>query len=80
MPEQGNLSGTITASYGDSIQLKDFNNKIWTITLTNAEIVPAVRLEEGEMIKLTGKMLSDDRFEGEKIRPWGGMPMRGRNN
>jgi hypothetical protein len=76
MPEEGYLSGTITAFYGDSLQLKDFSEKTWTVILTNADVVPAVRFNEGEKIKLTGRMLSDSRFAGEKIRPWGSM---GRN-
>lgn len=79
-PEAGQLSGTITATYGDSVELKDFNGVLWIILLQDADIVPAVRLEEGEMIKLTGRMLSEQRFAGDKVRPWGGMQMRGRNN
>jgi hypothetical protein len=73
MPEEGYLSGTVMVFYGDSLQLKDFNEKTWTIILTNADIVPAVRFNIGEKIKLMGKMISDNRFYGEKVRPWGNM-------
>lgn len=80
MPDSGQLSGTITASYEDSIELKDFNDKTWIILLKEADIVPIVKLEQDEMIKLTGKRLSENRFEAEKIRPWGGLQMQGRHN
>jgi len=71
-PEEGYLSGTITEVEVDSLKLTDFNKKTWTITFEDADIVPAVRIETGEQIKIIGEMASQDNFKAEKIRPWGG--------
>jgi hypothetical protein len=72
MPEDGFLSGTIESVNDGSLELVDFNNKKWTIDYQEANIPPVVLLEEGEVIKLRGKMSSVDHFLADEVRPWGG--------
>lgn len=72
LPEEGFLSGTIVKVIGDSMVLEDFSGKKWTIDIKNIDIVPSVKLEAGEQIKIIGKMKSGITFQAEKIRPWGG--------
>jgi hypothetical protein len=71
MPEEGYLSGTIISIAGNSLELEDFQNKTWSINIDDIDIVPAVRLEKGEKIKIIGSMTSEDTFSAEKVRPWG---------
>jgi cytochrome c-type biogenesis protein CcmE len=81
MPEDGYLSGSISSIQGDSMKLEDFQGKNWTIEINHTDVVPSVSLENGEMIKIIGKMTSDDTFIAEKIRPWGsGERMKGNKN
>ena len=83
MPGEGNLSGIIISTGDSTIELKDFNDKIWNVNFAGADIVPAVSLIDGEKIKLIGKMTGDNSFEADAIRPWGGFQHRyhgGRNN
>ena len=80
MPEEGYLSGTITEVDARSFKLTDFNNKIWTIEFEGADIVPSVRVVNGEKIKIIGEMKSPDTFVAVKIRPWGGADRFRENN
>ena len=73
LPEEGYLSGTIESATEDSIYLKDFNGDLWTILHREADISPSVSMKEGETLKIIGTMLSESRFQAEKIRPWGGL-------
>ena len=83
MPQDGFLSGTIISA-GDSIfELKDLKGKSWMVSFKGADIVPAVNVTDGEKIKMTGTMTSDNTFKADMIRPWGGFQRRyhgGRNN
>ena len=73
LPEEGYLSGTIESATEDSIYLKDFNGDLWTILHREADISPSVSMKKGEKLKIIGTMLSESRFQAEKIRPWGGL-------
>jgi hypothetical protein len=72
MPEDGNLSGTILSAGDETFELEDFNGKSWMVDYKEADIVNAVEIMDGEKIKMTGNMTSDDTFKADKIRPWGG--------
>ena len=72
VPEDGYLSGTIESVNEETLSLIDFNNKEWTIDYQKAHIPPVVLLEEGEVIKLRGKMSSAGHFLADEVRPWGG--------
>ena len=71
-PENGFLSGTIESVNENTMQLVDFKKRKWTIDFQKAHIPPAVLLEEGEVIKLRGKMKDSNSFIADEVRPWGG--------
>lgn len=72
IPDDGYLSGYIESVNSEYFQLKDFKNKVWKIYYDEAFMPPVVMLEEGEKIKLIGKMKSENEFTADEIRPWGG--------
>jgi len=83
VPEDGTLSGKILSVTDESFELEDFKGKLWIVDFSEADLVPAVELIDGEKIKMTGIMLSDNKFKADKIRPWGGFQHRyhgGRKN
>jgi hypothetical protein len=83
MPEAGYLSGVILSVSENTFELEDFKGKSWMVTFKNADIVPSISLVDGEKIKLTGEMTSENTFKADKIRPWGGFQRRyhgGRGN
>jgi heme/copper-type cytochrome/quinol oxidase subunit 2 len=81
-PDTGSLSGTILSASDVTIELQDFQGKTWQVDYQDADIVPAVGIIDGEKIKMTGKMTSENTFKADKLRPWGGSRHRyngGRN-
>lgn len=77
LPKEGYLSGQIIQSDSQIIKLRDFDNRDWEVTYPEAFIAPILRLENGEQIKLIGKMTSENTFTAIEIRPWGGRSQRG---
>jgi hypothetical protein len=71
-PEEGYHSGTIEQVSTESLTLKDFENKAWTIDISEAWIAPPVLLEPGEQVKMLGDLQGDSGFKADEIRPWGG--------
>jgi hypothetical protein len=71
-PENGFLSGTIINPGDSTFELRDFKGTSWIISHKGADIVPAVTLEDGEKIKMMGKITSENHFSADMIRPWGG--------
>jgi hypothetical protein len=71
-PEEGYHSGIIQDVIGESLTMKDFNEKIWTVDISDAWIAPPVLLESGERIKLLGEKQGSSDFRADEIRPWGG--------
>jgi len=83
MPEEGFLSGTIISTGEHVFELKDLQGKLWVISYDDAGVVPSVQIADGEKIKLTGTITSDNEFRADLIRPWGGYQRRyhgGRGN
>jgi hypothetical protein len=83
MPEDGFLSGTIISVNDSTFELNDLKGKSWQVIYKGADIVPSVSIIDGEKIKLTGEMASENTFKADKIRPWGGFQRRyhgGRGN
>lgn len=76
MPEQGYLSGIIETVEADEMTIRDFNGKIWAVDISNAFIAPALALDAGEQVKMTGRMITEGQFDAEGIRPWGGAGFR----
>ncbi len=69
-PEAGFLAGEIIESKIDTLLIKDFNDKNWTIFYHDMFIPPIIELEKGVKIKVMGGMQSDNAFKAEQIRPW----------
>lgn len=73
-PEEGYLAGTIIEKDNSTVHIIDFDNNTWMIETEGADIPPVVFLEEGETIKLIGKVTGEGAFTAEIVRPWGGGP------
>ena len=71
-PQEGFLSGTISDTGIDLMHIEDFEGKIWEVHYEGAFIPPVVLLEQGEKVKIIGKLLDKKTFQAEEIRPWGG--------
>jgi len=80
-PEQGYLAGEIISidENESTLQLKDLNNNIWTLTYDLADIKGRVHIIEGTNIKIIGKVDGTNKFFAFEIRPWSGM-MYGNQN
>lgn len=72
MPDQGYLSGKITAIDDASFELEDFHQIRWTIDYQNATIRHPNLLNMGESVKIIGKMTDSTHFSAQEVRPWGG--------
>ncbi|MFA5025473.1 MAG: hypothetical protein WC503_03140 [Candidatus Shapirobacteria bacterium] len=73
-PQSGYLSGTITKVIdSDNFELKDFNNKVWSISGQNVLIRGRVTISVGSEIKLIGSKAEGYSFIVEEIRPWVGL-------
>ncbi|MBP9817888.1 hypothetical protein KBC75_04035 [Candidatus Shapirobacteria bacterium] len=72
-PKQGYLSGEILSlNSANNFQIKDFNNKVWTISGQNPLIRGRVQMIVGEEIKLIGSQTGVNSFFVDEVRPWSG--------
>lgn len=72
-PEQGLLSGEIiVAETNDTIRLRDWDGKTWTIRVSSALWRPMAGHGVGDRIKIIGRIEDGDVFEADEIRPWQG--------
>jgi len=70
-PEDGFLAGIVVGYEGQYVYLfEDISQKIWKISLKNAQIMPDVVIEPGARLKLQGEQVSDNEFTVIKIHPW----------
>jgi len=77
-PELGFLSGTIKNINNDSFILTDFNNKFWTINISNETIIRNADLFKlGNIVKISGEMIDKNNFTASIIRPWDSYDHRG---
>lgn len=74
-PETGLISGKIILIEGKTLNLLDFNQKVWIINMDNAVTMGRTRLEEGELIKIIGVTDDGNLFNAEQIRPWGNIKL-----
>lgn len=82
-PESGMLSGIITdIGDKDRIMLTDLDGSKWTIILNNPTIRGGQKIIKGVKIKIIGKMIAEDIFRADEIRPWigNGMMQRMKSN
>jgi hypothetical protein len=79
-PDSGYLAGDIVEINTDNqeITLRDLNNYLWTIDISDALIRPSVNITTGNRIKIVGQKESENVFIATEIRPWMGMMNQGR--
>lgn len=77
-PEQGLLAGTVRSVAPTSFELTDFENKVWTIDMTNALVRSRVQLTPGTLVKVIGQAIGEQ-FSATEVRPWMGQGMMGGN-
>lgn len=75
-PEAGFLSGSVESIQDSTLNLRDFNNKIWLVNLRGAFIAPVLSFETGEKVKMIGQMTDNTHFNAQELRPWGGPEQR----
>jgi len=72
-PEQGLLAGTITRIISEkNIEIKDLQNNIWVIDISDTVWRGRLEPAEGLKIKIVGKMKEKNQFVANGIRPWKG--------
>lgn len=70
-PDVGLLSGEIIqVQMGTDLVLMDWNGDTWTVINDNAFWPPMIGNATGTPIKIIGRMLDEDSFYAEEIRPW----------
>ncbi|MHC1716362.1 MAG: hypothetical protein AB9915_00495 [Candidatus Dojkabacteria bacterium] len=74
-PSEGYLAGEIL-SVDEDIDLKDLEGNEWVVEYEDANVKGSVKLEEGEDIKMIGKVSKEDTFTASEIRPWEGRGRR----
>ncbi|PLX12038.1 MAG: hypothetical protein C0598_06785 [Marinilabiliales bacterium] len=72
IPQEGYLAGTIKNINPIEFELESFQGKNWIINYENANKPGFMVLENGVEIKIIGKIISDNKFRADEIRPWGG--------
>ncbi|HOI59872.1 MAG TPA: hypothetical protein PKU93_00950 [Candidatus Pacearchaeota archaeon] len=65
-PDKGFLAGEVIEKNEDSLKLIDFEGKLWTIDVIEANITPYT--EEG--VKILGNQVSEDTFKAKEVLPW----------
>lgn len=79
--ENGFLAGEILSVNENSILLKDFGGKIWNIEISGSTLImPMAKIEKGFGIKIIGKIVSENNFSAQQIRPWRGKMMQKKIN
>lgn len=70
-PLEGLLSGTVLSVQTNRFELKDFQGKTWTITITpQTHIFPFFHIETTDRLRLIGKQINVNTFEAQRIGPW----------
>lgn len=75
-PVKGLLAGSVLFIGDGEIEIKDLNGKNWKIEIDDKTLVRlGANIGQGEMIKIIGKEIAEDRFRAVEIRPWVGRGM-----
>ncbi|MFA5318076.1 MAG: hypothetical protein WC323_01225 [Patescibacteria group bacterium] len=69
-PEKGILAGKITRTIAESkFELSDFDKQIWTVFCDDCRMPPIIKLDEDELVSITGEREAEFLFIAEEIRP-----------
>jgi len=72
-PEKGLLAGEIVKIKSDDVlEVKDFNNTIWQIDVSDALWRGGSVTQVGKQIKIIGTKKTDNEFIAQEVRPWTG--------
>ncbi len=71
-PKEGLLSGEIVFVGEDFVSVEDREGLVWDVDIKKSLISKRVLLQEGEIIKISGVMSGDQKFEAEGLYPWKG--------
>lgn len=71
-PDNGYLAGTIVNISDNEIEIKDFNQNIWLIDVSDARFRGNRIPEPGMKMKFIGSKIKNNLFKAEEIRHWGG--------
>lgn len=70
-PQQGFLSGTIIATAGTALELKDAEGDTWSVDISSTTIKDGMTVVIGNQIKVIG-YINNSQFVAQEIRPWCG--------
>lgn len=68
--DDGRLAGEIKEVLENELVVVSFNNKDWTVDISEADIHPDVIVEVGNKIGMRGEKTGEGVFKAEKMRPW----------
>lgn len=77
-PEQGYLAGEVLSTDRkengtvNSVKMRDLQQNLWSVDVSEAKVRRAVSLESGEEIKVIGNVVDIDTFKASEILPWEG--------
>ncbi len=70
-PDQGRISGIVTAISNNTIQISGFDGSVWNVTLdTVSTAKDQILLHEGDAVRIVGIENTDDTFTACRILPW----------
>lgn len=73
-PNLGTLSGEVISFDAQTISLRDWKGRIWSVSYAQAFVAPILKIEAGVQIKLNGTLTGENAFDATSIKPWGGRP------
>ena len=69
-PEKGLLGGTVETVSGETLQLRDATDEIWTVDTKASSFTSDVRLAPNEDVKIIGAETAARTFRADEIRGW----------
>lgn len=70
MAEEGRLAGDIMKIDGKVFKVRDYSQKIWTVSFDEGAEFQTAILKEGRRIRMLGTLISPDEFHAKRILPW----------
>lgn len=75
-PQEGFLAGKIVSKNKNDWEIRDFRGEKWMIIVDEkTKVMPMVVVSEGEMIKVIGEEIEQQKFRALEVRPWMGRGM-----
>jgi len=71
-PNQGRLAGIISEIKNNKLIVESFDGDQWTVLIDDADYFDINMLQPETRVMIMGKMIENNTFEAEMIRPWFG--------